>query len=69
MELVRNALRKDGANPEERLEAAGPAGAPFAYANAVRISSTPSDVRGRKEQGHQVEEWVDVKPEVGAEGS
>lgn len=36
MELVRGALRQEFANPEERLEAAGSAGAPFSYANAVR---------------------------------
>lgn len=37
VELVRAALRHKFSNPEERLEAAGPAGAPFSFANAVRV--------------------------------
>ncbi|CAM9543397.1 unnamed protein product, partial [Laminaria digitata] len=43
VELVRNALRQDGANPEERLEAAGPAGAPFVYANAAVFTQEQMD--------------------------
>lgn len=35
-ELVRDALGHEFSNPEERLEASGPAGAPFSFANAVR---------------------------------
>lgn len=37
-ELVRGALRHKYSNPEERLEASGPAGAPFSFANAVGVA-------------------------------
>ena len=39
VELVRAALRHKHSNPEERLEAAGSAGAPFSFANAVRAEN------------------------------
>lgn len=37
-ELVRDALSREFSDPEERLEASGPSGAPFSFANAVRRS-------------------------------
>lgn len=43
-ELVRNALRREFANPQERLEASGPAGAPYSYANAVRVAGLGAHV-------------------------
>ncbi|CAN0119117.1 unnamed protein product, partial [Hapterophycus canaliculatus] len=42
-ELVRCALGYPFSNPEERLEAAGPAGAPFSFANAAIFTQEQMD--------------------------
>eukprot|EP00752_Nemacystus_decipiens_P010577 g9419.t1 len=43
VELVRAALRHKFSNPEERLEAAGPSGGPFSFANAAIFTQEQMD--------------------------
>ncbi|CAM9468720.1 unnamed protein product, partial [Scytosiphon promiscuus] len=80
-ELVRGALGYPFSNAEERLEAAGPAGAPFSFANAAiftqeQMDRVVDDLRLRTREANAKtkrfvsdSEWVDIDQALGETGT